>query len=83
MRQTINKFNPVILIEYNLNNFEKIFNFLKKKYDCFFYYFEKNVLNKLSIKKINQLKRGKIIENLYKKNSVNLFFIQKNKNIDN
>ena len=83
MKQTINKFNPVILIEYNLSNFEKIFNFLKKKYDCFFYDFEKNVLNKLSIKKINQLKRGKIIENLYKKNSVNIFFIPKNKNIDN
>ena len=55
MRQTINKFNPVILIEYNLSNFEKIFNFLKKNMIVFD--FEKNVLNKLSIKKINQLKR--------------------------
>ena len=36
MKQTINKFNPVILIEYNLSNFEKIFNFKKKNMIVFF-----------------------------------------------
>ncbi len=81
MKKTIQKFNPVILVEYNLSNFKKIFNFLKKKYNCYFYDFEKNILNQLSTNKINQLKKGKIIENLYKKNSVNIFFIPKNMNM--
>ena len=83
MKQTINKYNPVILVEYNLSNFKKIFNFLKNKYSCHFFDFEKSTLNKLSTNKINELKKGKIIENLYKKNSVNLFFIPKNMKIKN
>ena len=77
MKQTINKYKPVILVEYNLSNYSKIFNFLKKNYDCYFYDFDKNILVKLSINQINQLKKGMIIESLYKKNSVNVFFIPK------
>ncbi len=80
MKNFLKKNNPVILVEYNESNFLKIYMFLKKKYDCFFYDFDKNILQKLSSKKIYKLIRGEILENKYKKNSVNIFFIKKTKN---
>ena len=76
MRNFLKKNNPVILVEYNQSNFMKIYKFLKKKYNCFFYDFDENILKKLSSKKILNLIRGKILENKYKKNSVNIFFIK-------
>lgn len=77
MRKLIRKFLPVILVEYNFSNFSKIQNFLKKNYNCYFYDFKKNKLNKLSNNLVEELKRGKILENIFVKNSVNLFFIKK------
>ena len=77
MKAYINKYFPVILVEYNHSNFEKIYKFLKKNYDCFFYDFLKNKLHKLNVSEIDKLKSGKIIENIFKKNSVNIFFKKK------
>ena len=77
MKNCIKKFLPTILVEYNISNFSIIYNFLKDKYDCFFYNFKNNKLIKLSKKQIKKLKNGKILEKAFKKNSVNVFFITK------
>ena len=78
MKNCINKFFPVILVEYNHSNFSKIHNFLKKKYNCYFYDFTNNKLKKISNPTIQKLKKGEILESSFKKNSVNLFFIKSN-----
>lgn len=77
MKKCIKKFLPTILVEYNIDNFSTIYNFLKNKYNCFFYDFKKNKIIKLSKKQINMLKNGKILEKVFKKNSVNIFFIKR------
>ena len=41
MKKCIKKFLPVILVEYNFNNFSKIYDFLNRYYNCFFYDFKK------------------------------------------
>ena len=79
MKNFFKKNNPVVLVEYNECNFSKIYDFLKNKYDCYFYNFDKNKLEKLNISDILKLIRGEILESKYKKNSVNIFFINKNK----
>lgn len=78
MKNCIKKFLPVILVEYNHSNFSKIHNFLKKKYNCYFYDFTNNKLKKISNSTIQKLKKGEILESSFKKNSVNLFFIKSN-----
>tara|TARA_B100001996_G_C18609799_1_gene573207 strand:+ start:351 stop:1175 length:825 start_codon:yes stop_codon:yes gene_type:complete len=78
MKKFIFKFKPVILVEYNKSNFYKIYKFLKKYYDIFFYDFNKNKLIKLSKSEILKLNQGIILEKKFKKNSVNIFFINKN-----
>lgn len=77
MKNCIKRFKPVILVEYNKSNFLKIYNFLNKHYDCYFFDYNNNLLKRLSKIKIQSLKNGKIIEEDYKKNSVNLFFLKK------
>ena len=77
MKNLIIKNKPVILIEYNYSNFRKIYNFIKKKYDCYRYDIDKNILIKLKIREINKLLKGNLLENKYIKNSVNLFYIPK------
>jgi FkbM family methyltransferase len=79
MKKFFKRNNPVVLVEYNKCNFSKIYKFLKSKYDCYFYNFDENKLQKLMILDILKLIRGEILENKYKKNSVNIFFIKKNK----
>ena len=79
MKKFFKKNNPVVLVEYNQCNFSKIYKFLKNKYDCYFYNFDENKLQKLMIYDILKLTRGEILENKYKKNSVNIFFINKNR----
>jgi len=69
--------NPVVLVEYNECNFSKIYDFLKDKYDCYFYNFDENKLKKLLMPDILKLISGEILESKYKKNSVNIFFISK------
>ncbi len=62
------KDKPLIFIEYNSNNFKKIFLFLKrKKYKAF--YFENNKL--INIKKIKNINN---IINLRKKRTINIIF---------
>jgi FkbM family methyltransferase len=78
MKNFFKKNNPVVLVEYNECNFFKIYKFLKKKYNCYFYNFDKNKLEKLKSLDILKLIKGEILENRYKKNSVNIFFISKN-----
>ena len=77
MKKCIKKFLPVILVEYNFNNFSKIYDFLNRYYNCFFYDFKRNTLIKLSSKQILKMKKGKILEKTFKKNSVNVFFLRK------
>ena len=77
MKNYIKKYLPIMLIEYNHSNFISIYTFLKKKYDCYFYDFSKNKLNIISKSQSLNLKKGKILENVFKKNSVNIFFIKK------
>jgi FkbM family methyltransferase len=81
MKKFLKKNNPTILVEYNECNFSKIYKLLKNKYDCFFYNFDKNKLEKLKSLDVLRLIKGEILENRYKKNSVNIFFINKNKKL--
>ena len=80
MKNFLKKNNPVILVEYNKSNFLKIYEFLKNRYFCYFYNFDKNKLEKLTSQNILKLIKGEILEEKYKKNSVNIFFIKKSKN---
>ena len=77
MKNYIKKYLPVILVEYNHSNFIDIYDFLKKKYNCYFYDFSNNKLKHISKSQLLRLKKGKILENIFKKNSVNIFFINK------
>ena len=77
MKNYIKKYLPVILVEYNHSNFIDIYDFLKKKYNCYFYDFSNNKLKHISKSQLLSLKKGKILENAFKKNSVNIFFINK------
>ena len=55
MKKTIKKFKPVILIEYNPENFKKIYNELKNFYNCYVFNILKNklvFLNRTEIKKL-------------------------------
>ena len=77
MQKFIKKNKPEILIEYNKSNFFKIFSKLKKYYNCFIYDIDNNRLIKLTTYEIKLLIKGKIFENKYLKNSVNIFYIKK------
>ena len=79
MKKFLKKQKPAILVEYNKSNFEKIYNFLNKYYECYFYNFNKNKLVKVLTPELLRLKRGQILEKKFKKNSVNIFFIKKKK----
>jgi FkbM family methyltransferase len=81
MKNFFKRNTPVILVEYNKSNFFRVYNFLKGKYFCYFYNFDKNKLEKLTSHNILKLLKGKILEKKYKKNSVNIFFIKKSKNL--
>ena len=78
MKKCIEKFSPVILVEYNYSNFSMIYKFLKKKYYCYIYDLKKNTMIKLKEQQIQKLNRGEILENTFKKNSVNVYFLKKN-----
>ena len=77
MKNFLKKNSPIILVEYNECNFSKIYEFLRNKYSCYFYNFDKNKLEKLKRLDVLKLIKGEILENRYKKNSVNIFFINK------
>ncbi len=77
MKKYLKKNHPIILVEYNKSNFLKVQRFLKNKYDCYFFNFDQNSLIKLIPRDIMKLSKGQILEEKYKKNSVNIFFIKK------
>ena len=77
MKGFIKKIKPVLLIEYNFNNFALIYNKLRIDYYCYIYDIEKDNLRKLKNNDIKKLKMGRILENRYSKNSVNIFYINK------
>ena len=74
MKKSIKKFNPVILIEYNPENFKKIYIQLKKSYKCYiFSIFQKKLIN-LSKKEMKQLLKGSNKSNFFLSNR-NIYFI--------
>ena len=77
MQEFIIQKKPVILIEYNKSNFTQIYSLLQKYYDCYIFDIDKNYLKKLFKNEINLLKKGRIFESTYVKNSVNIFYIKK------
>ena len=83
MKKLISQYFPVFLIEFNISNFKIIFNFLKKKYNCFIYIFEKDELIKLNKIDIRKLFLNKTIDLKYSKNSFNIFFIPNKHNFNN
>ena len=78
MLRFIKKETPVILVEYNMSNFDEIYLMLKKYYNCYIFNIDKNNFKKLTNFEIKLLIKGKIFESTYVKNSVNIFFIKKN-----
>ena len=83
MYNLIKKNKPVLLIEYNKSNFKDIYNRLKIDYYCYMYDIESNNLRRLKKKDIKKLQMGKILEKKYSKNSVNVFYVNKLKKIEN
>ena len=83
MKKLLNKTKPVILIEYNHSNFKNIYSFTKKNFDCYIYNVDTNKLSKLKLNEINKLLKGQVLERKYVKNSVNLFYINKNNKLRN
>ena len=69
MKKCINKFLPIILVEYNYSNFSKVYKFLKKKYSCFIYDLKSNKMILLKKKQIQKLNKGEILEDTFKKNN--------------
>tara|TARA_A100001011_G_C14188789_1_gene790281 strand:+ start:313 stop:1143 length:831 start_codon:yes stop_codon:yes gene_type:complete len=78
MKKFLKKNKPKILVEYNQSNFKIIYKILKKNYYCYFFNFEKNLLTKLNDRECRSLIKGKILEKKFNKNSVNIYFIDKN-----
>jgi len=83
MNNFIKKIKPVLLIEYNSSNFAVIYNKLRIDYFCYIYDIENDSLRRLKKNDIKYLKMGKVLEKKYLKNSVNIFYINKNLKIKN
>ena len=77
MKNFLKKNKPVFLFEFNQSNFSKIWNSLKKDYNCYSYNIDKNCFMTFSAKKIKKLITGHIFDKKYDKNSINLFLIPK------
>ncbi len=80
MKKLIARNFPIFLIEFNVSNFIKILNLLRKKYNCFIYLFEEDDLKKLDKMDIKNLLNNKTIDLRYSKNSFNIYFVPKNYN---
>jgi len=74
MKNYIKKFLTIMLIEYNQSNFISIYEFLKKKYNCYFYDFSKNKLIKISNSQLLILKKEKFLK-IFIKKTVLIFFL--------
>lgn len=79
LNKTIKKNKPIILVEYNVNNFKNIYKYLKKNYDIFSFFLEKKKLVKISKNDIKRLILGKKTENIYtkKQNARCIYYIPK------
>ena len=77
MKNFLKKNRPVFLVEFNQSNFSKIWNSLKKDYNCYSYNIDKNCFKTFSAQKIKKLIAGHIFDKKYNKNSINLFLIPK------
>ena len=74
MKKSIKKFNPVILIEYNPENFKNIYIQLKKSYKCYIFSIFQNKLINLSKKEMKQLLKGSNKSNFFLSNR-NIYFM--------
>ena len=74
MKKTIKKFKPVILIEYNPENFKKIYNELKNFYNCYVFNILKNKLVFLNRTEIKKLLNGTKKNNFFLSNR-NIYFV--------
>lgn len=77
MKNFLKKNKPIFLIEFNKSNFYKIWLTLQKEYNCFTFNIDKNELNKFTHLNIKNLIKGRIYDEKYNKNSINLFLIPK------
>ena len=77
MKKTIKLNKPIILVEYNKENFYKIYKKLSYNYSCYSYLYEENKLKKFNILEIEKLMKGYYSLKKYNKNSINVFFISK------
>ena len=77
MKKTIKLNKPIILVEYNKENFYKIYKKLSYNYSCYSYLYEENKLKKFNILEIEKLMKGYYSLKKYNKNSINVFFIFK------
>ncbi len=78
MKKSIKKFSPIILVEFNTENFKDIFKFLNS-YQAFIFKFDEKKFKRLKMKDF--LGRSKILARSHKKNllsSRNVFFIPNN-----
>ena len=79
MKNTIKKYKPIILLEYNFQNFKKIYNKLKKDYDVYIYNLKKNKMINFNRNKIQILSKNKKI--IFENNEIrNIYFIPKKYN---
>ncbi len=78
MKNSIKKFSPIILVEFNIENFKEIYKFLNS-YKAFIFKFDEKKFKRLRIKDF--LGKSKILARSHKKNllsSRNVFFIPNN-----
>ena len=74
MKNSIKKFNPVILVEYNPENFKKIYVELNKLYNCYIYNVLKKSLSRLKDYEIKKLLNGSNKSNFFLSNR-NIYFM--------
>lgn len=77
MKKLIISKKPIILMEFNYSNFQKIFDYLKSYYFCYLYMFDENIFLKLKNDQIKKMYKKKSLDTKYTKNSFNVFFVPK------
>ena len=76
MLKTIKKYKPLILVELNKENFNKIYKMLKNDYHPFRFIFENRTFKKINSKEINNINK-KFKRNFNFTIPRNIFFIPK------
>ena len=78
MKKSIKKFSPIILVEFNKENFFEIYKFLDS-YKAYIFKFDEKIFKRLKIKTLSR--SSKILARSHKENllsSRNVFFIPNN-----